>query len=203
MLRITQRLPVIALVAGAMSLAVAAAEELSRADADSVSTKIMRIEEAAAKPRAAGARPVRTTFTEREINAYFEYYGPELLPPGIAKPQVAIGDSGSIMARAIVDLDAVRLAHERSVLDPLAFVTGSVEVIASGIVAGTDGFGIVRFESATVAGVTVPKAVAQELLRFYTRSPTRPNGFEFDTLFALPGGVRSVVTDLGQATIVQ
>jgi hypothetical protein len=129
--------------------------------------------------------------------------GPSCYPPGIAKPQAAIGDNGSITARAIVDLDAVRLAHERSLLDPLAFVTGSVEVVASGVVAGTDGFGIVRFESATVAGVTVPKAVAQELLRFYTRSPTRPTGFEFDRLFPLPAGVRSVATEPGQATIVQ
>lgn len=203
MLGITQRLSVAALVTAAMSLAAAAAEVLSRDEADSMSVKIMRIEAAAAKPRAAGARPVRTAFTDREANAYFEHYGPEFLPPGIATPQVAIGDGGSVTARAIVDLDAVRLARERSLLDPLAFVTGSVEVIASGSVAGTDGFGIVRFESATAGGVTVPKAVAQELLRFYTRSPTRPNGFEFDKLFALPAGVRSVATEPGRATIVQ
>jgi len=203
MLEIAQRLWATALVAGAMSVAAGAAEELSRADADSMSAKIMRIEAIAAKPRAAGARPVRTTFTDREANAYFEYYGPELLPPGIARPQVAIGDGGSVTARAIVDLDAVRLAHERSLLDPLAFVTGSVEVIASGSVAGADGSGIVRFQSATVGGVMVPKSVAQELLRFYTSTPERPNGFEFDKPFELPASIRSVMTESGRATIVQ
>jgi len=203
MLRVAQRLTAAALVASTIGLAAAAAQELSRAEADSMSTKIMLIEEAAATPRAASAKPVHTTFTDREANAYVEYYGSTFLPSGIAKPQVAIGDNGSVTAHAVVDLDAVRLARERSLFDPLAFLTGSVEVVAAGSVAGTDGFGIIRFQSATVGGVTVPKSVAQELLRFYTRTPERPNGFEFDKLFALPANMRSVATERGRATIVQ
>lgn len=168
-----------------------------------MSAKIMRIQEATASPRASSAPPVRTSFTDRETNAYLRYYGSTFLPSGIANPQVAIGDGGNVTARAIVDLDAVRVSQARSFLDPLAFVTGSLEVIASGVVAGADGWGTARFTSATVAGVSVPKSVAAELLRFYTRTPERPNGFEFDKPFELPAGIRSVVAERGRATIVQ
>jgi hypothetical protein len=116
---------------------------------------------------------------------------------------VRFGTAGRVAARAIVDLDAVRAARERSWLDPLAFVTGSVEVVASGAVAVERGEGVVRFESATVGGISVPKTVAQELLRFYTRSPERPGGFAFDEPFPLPPGVRDLTVDTGRATLVQ
>ena len=197
------RLLLAALGVSTIAIAATSAQELSRVEADSMSTKLMRIQEAADAPREKNAPPVRTSFTDAEVNAYFEYYGPTFLPPGIAEPQVFTADNGSVRARAIVDLDAVRVSRERSLLDPLSFLTGSVEVLASGSVAGTDGFGIVRFQSATVGGVTVPKSVAQELLRFYTRTPERPNGLEFDRLFALPASIRSVATERGRATIVQ
>jgi len=187
----------------AACFATASAQELSLAEADAMEAKLMRVEAAAATPRPAGAPPLRTTFTEREINAYFRHYGPDFLPAGIARPQVAIGDGGRIVARAIVDLDGVRVARERSLFDPLAYLTGSVEVVAAGTIAGADGFGIVRFESATVAGVSVPKSVAQELLRFYTRSLERPSGFEFDKPFELPAQARAVTAARGTATVVQ
>ena len=104
-------------------------------------------------------------------------------------PRVQLGDDGRVRARAIVDLDGVRRSRERSVFDPLAYLTGSVEVVAIGSVEGSDGEGLIRYESATVGGVSVPKTVAQELLRFYTRTEERPRGFAFDEPFALPAGV--------------
>jgi hypothetical protein len=190
---------------GVSTIAVAAtsAQELSRVEADSMSTKLMRIQETADALREKNAPPVRTSFTDAEVNAYFEYYGPTFLPPGIAEPWVFTADNGRVRARAIVDLDAVRVSRERSLFDPLAFVTGSLEVVATGAVAGTDGWGVVRFESATVAGVMVPKSVAQELLRFYTSTPQRPNGFEFDQPFELPANIRGVALERGRATIIQ
>jgi len=191
-----------AIATGVVALA-AAAEDLARADADSMRDTIARIDAAAARPRAAGAPPVRTSFTAREANAYLHYYGPTFLPAGVAKPQVTIGNAGRVGARAIVDLDAVRLSHNRGLLDPLAFVTGTLEVVASGTVAGADGRGIVRFEGATVGGISVPQSVAQELLRFYTRTPDRPRGFEFDQPFDLPAGLRSVAVDQGRVQLVQ
>lgn len=173
------------------------------ADANAMNRKIARMLDTAESARAPTAPPVRTQFTEREANAYFDIYGPDFLPPGVAHPQLTLEDNGRVAARAVVDLDAVRTARERGLLDPLAFVSGSVELIASGAVTAADGRGLLFFESATVGGVGVPKSVAQELLRFYTRSPQRPQGFAFDEPFDLPAGIRGVAVARGQATVTQ
>ena len=118
-------------------------------------------------------------------------------------PQIRLGDDGRVRARAIVDLDGVRRSRERSLFDPLAYVTGAVEVVAAGRVEGSGGEGLIRYESATVGGVTVPKTVAQELLRFYTTTPERPRGFAFDEPFALPAELRAVSVEGGAATVTQ
>ena len=166
-------------------------------------TKIERVAAAVETPRPADAPPLRTTFTEREINAYLALEGPAFLPPGIAMPSVRLGDNGRVQARAIVDLDAVRRSRERSAFDPLNYLTGAVEVVAAGRVEGSASEGLIRYESATVGGVSVPKTVAQELLRFYTRTPERPGGFAFDEPFDLPAGLRAVSVERGSVTVTQ
>ena len=181
-----------------------ARQEPTRAEADAMQTKIDRIVATAeAPPRPASAPPLKTTFTEREINAYLALDGPDFLPPGIAMPRVRLGADNRVEARAVVDLDGVRRSRERSVFDPLAYITGSVEVVAVGTVEGSGGEGLIRYESATVGGVEVPKTVAQELLRFYTTTPERPRGFAFDEPFALPAELRAVSVEGGAATVTQ
>ena len=179
------------------------AQAPSSAEADTMHAKLSRVKAAAEAPRAPRVPPRSTSFTEREINAYFVHYGDDFLPAGIAEPRVTLANEGRVVARATVDLDAVRRARERSLLDPLAYLSGSLEVVAAGAVAGSEGRGLIRFESATVGGVSVPKAVAQELLRFYTRGPERPNGFQFDEPFALPARIQSVSSKRGAVTITQ
>ncbi len=183
--------------------AVGAAAQEPRSEADAMEAKITRMQAAAESPRAPGAPPLRTSFSEREINAYFEHYGESFLPAGIAKPRATLLDGGRIVARAIVDLDTVRGARERGLFDPLAYLQGSLEVVAAVTIAGSDGRGVVRFESATVAGVAVPKPVAQELLRFYTRTAERPGGLPLDEPFALPARVQSVSAVRGSITVTQ
>ena len=185
------------------AIGAAAHAQEARSEADAMEAKVVRMQAAAEAPRASGAPPLRTSFSEREINAYFEHYGESFLPAGIAKPRATLLDGGRIVARAIVDLDTVRRARERSPFDPLAYLQGSLEVVAAGTIAGSDGRGVVRFESATVAGVSVPKAVAQELLRFYTGTAERPGGFQFDEPFALPARVQSVSAVRGSITVTQ
>jgi hypothetical protein len=193
----------LAVAIAALTGAAAHAQAPTRAEADAMATKLERVAAAAETPRPASARPLRTTFKEREINAYLALDGPEFLPPGIAMPEIALGDEGRVRARAIVDLDGVRRARERSLFDPLAYLTGSVEVVAAGRVEAAGGEGLIRYESATVGGVSVPKTVAQELLRFYTRTPERPRGFAFDEPFALPAGLRAVSAESGAVTVTQ
>jgi hypothetical protein len=176
----------------------------TRAEADARQKKIDRVAATAeAPPRAANARPLETTFTEREINSFLALDGPEFLPPGIAMPRARLVGDGRVEARAIVDLDGVRRSRERSLFDPLAYITGSVEIVAVGSIEGSGGEGLIRYESATVGGVSVPKTVAQELLRFYTTTPQRPRGFAFDEPFALPAGLRAISVERGAATVTQ
>jgi hypothetical protein len=196
-------LAVLAAAVAAVGAGAAHAQEPTRAEADAMRTKLERVAGAAETPRPADARPLRTTFTEREINAYLALDGPEFLPPGIAMPRVRLGDDGRVAARAIVDLDAVRRSRERSLLDPLAYLTGAVEVVAEGSIEGNEGEGLIRYESATVGGVAVPATVAQELLRFYTRTPERPRGFAFDEPFDLPAGLRAVSVERESVTVAQ
>jgi hypothetical protein len=193
------------MLAAAVAVGGAHAQEQAptRAEADAMQTKIEVVAEAAGASRPANAPPLETTFTEREINAYLALDGPAFLPPGIARPRMDLGDDGRVRARAIVDLDTVSRSRQRSVFDPLAYLSGSVEVVATGVVEGSGGEGLIRYESATVAGVAVPKTVAQELLRFYTRTPERPGGFSFDEPFALPVGLHAVDVERGAATVTQ
>jgi hypothetical protein len=191
------------ILASILALTAAGAEDVERTEAASMAAKIARIQEIGAHPRPADARPVTTAFTDREVNAYLTLEGPKFLPPGIAGPRVTMGDGGRVTARAIVDLDAVRLAGSRGLFDPLTLLRGRLEVIASGFVEAGNGRGLGRLESVTVAGVPVPKRVADELLRYYTRTPERPEGFGLDTPFDLPARIRGVSIAAGRCTVSQ
>jgi hypothetical protein len=184
-----------------------ASQELTRAEAESMSRKLEAIVErgsaAPAPEPAPQPKPVTTSFTEREVNAYFKYLGPLFMPTGVTGTQLTIGGDGHVQSRAVVDLDAIRQAQPRGWLDPLAWLGGSMEVKASGRVRGVNGKGVFQFESAYIAGVPVSKALLQELVTFYTRSPELPKGFNLDEPFDLPSNIRSVETRVGAATVVQ
>lgn len=189
----------IAVVFGA---SVAHGQQPMREEADAAIEKFARIQAAAETPRAATAAPLITTFTEHEINSYVALEGPTFLPEGIETPRFSLADGGRVRARAIVDL-SVWGTRERSVFDPLSYLTGKVEVVAIGRAEAGEGVGVIRYESATVGGISVPKTVAQELLRFYTSTPERPRGFAFDEPFVLPAAMRAVRVERGAATITQ
>ena len=182
---------------------VAHGQQPMREEADAAVEKFARIEAASETPRPTDAAPLRTTISERELNSYLALEGPTFLPEGIASPRFTLGDNGRVRARAIVDLDIWGRGRERSLFDPLSYLTGTVEVIATGRLEASDGEGVIRYESATVGGVSVPKAVAQELVRFYTRSPEFPSGVAFDAPLALPAGVREVSVESGAVTVTQ
>lgn len=177
--------------------------ELTRAEAESMGRKLDAIIERGSAPVPPAKKPVTTSFTEREVNAFFKFMGPQFMPTGVNDTQLTIGNDGHVRSRAIVDLNAIRKAQPRGWLDPLAWVGGSMEVKASGRVLGTNGKGVFQFESAYIAGVPVSKSVLQELVTFYTRSPELPNGFNLDEPFELPSNIRSVQTKVGAATVVQ
>jgi hypothetical protein len=202
-MRSTNRSAIAVFAAAVLGAGAAHAQAPTQAESDAMHAKLETVAAAAEAPRPANAPPRRTTFTEREINAYLALEGPAFLPPGIAMPRVQLGDAGRVRARAVVDLDGVARSRERSAFDPLRYLTGSVEVVAAGRLEASDGRGLIRYESATVGGVSVPATVAQELLRFYTSTPERPRGFAFDEPFDLPAQLREVSMERGAITVLQ
>ena len=73
-----------------------ATPDRSKADADLMRKKLATIvargeQKPAQKPEQKTAQkpsPLRTTFTDREANAYFKVDGPDFLPPGVESPEV-------------------------------------------------------------------------------------------------------------------
>ena len=187
----------------AYAVVVVSAQTPLQADADSMRAKVALIVETGDRPRDEVLRPVHTSITERELNAYLKLYGPTFLPHGLNDPQLGIGDAGRVIARGIVDLDAVRLSRQRDWLDPMAYMTGLLEFTATGVVSSSNGKGMASFESATLADISVPKSVVQELVRYYTTTPERPNGLNLDEPVELPANIQSILLELGRATIIQ
>lgn len=183
--------------------AAALAQEFVRKDADSLERKLAAILERGAAASQRKARPVRTPLTDREVNAYFRYQGQEYLPVGVVDPRITIAGADRVEARAMVDLDAVRNAKARAWSDPLAWVTGALELRAAGRIVAADGMGRLQLESATLAGVPIPKSLLQEVVSYYSRTPDTPDGFRLDQPFALPHHIREVVLQRGTAVIVQ
>jgi hypothetical protein len=196
-------LTLVAAILVGLNAPAAMPQALTQAEADSMGRKLQQMLEQGEKPRPKTAAPVRTAFTEREVNAYFKHYGPVIMPAGVVDPQVTIFDGGRVAARAIADLDAVRKSKERGWLDPMGYVTGSLEVKMAGKVLGANGVGVLQIESASVGGVAVSKSVLRELVMFYTKTPENPTGFDIDKPFAMPVNIRSFETKLGGATVVQ
>ncbi len=173
-----------------------------RRDADGMVRKLEAIAARGKRP-VVNARPMRTTFTDSEVNAYFKVYGSTFLPQGVVDPQLAIEQGGRVRAKSLVDLDAVRASKPRGWMDPMAWVSGKLEVTVAGTLTAGDGRGVFALEAATLGGITVPKVVLQELVSHYSRSPELPGGVNIDQPFPLPSQIRTVETGPGAATVVQ
>jgi hypothetical protein len=171
-----------------------------RGNADSLKTKIAAIAGRDHSERA----PARTTITEDELNGYLALEAAKDLPNGVVSPAVAMLGEGRSSAQAVVDLDRVRRGlGATSMLNPLSYLRGQVPVVATGTLQSRDGSARLQFESATVAGVRVPKVVLQQIVSHYSRSKRFPSGIDLDGRFTLPAGIRQIVVDRGQAIVVQ
>ena len=193
-----------AAVAAVLILAapVDAQQDAARADAERMSQKVQAILARAEAP-ASQAKPVTTTFTEAELNAYLRLDPTAGLPVGLKHPTVTFLEGGRVDSKALVDLDLIRLSEKRGWLDPLAYVTGIVEVRTIGTFRGSNGKGVYVHESASLAGVPIPKSVLAEMVAFYTRSPEAPKGIPLDAPFDLPHRIRDVELRRGMGTVIQ
>ena len=173
----------------------------TKQDADRFQGKLSRIMAVGSAPRAGAHQS--TPVSDVEVNAYLRFNAGTQVPVGIVEPTLpALGD-GRVSGHATVDLDAVRKQKQRSWVDPLAYLTGSLPLSASGLLITKDGVGRFQLESAEISGVTIPKSVLQELLSYYSRSAEKPAGINMDDPFELPARIREIQVGKGQATVVQ
>jgi hypothetical protein len=192
-------LPLTLAVIGAMAAGLAA-QDLTRAEGDQMAQKLAAIEARGNTPAHASVVPLRTSFTDREVNAYFRYNGRQQLPEGVVDPQVTIESDSRVDVRAVVDLDAVRKSQQSWMA---GLLHGSVEVRVSGSVAVSNGKGTVQILTATFGGIPIPPSLLQEVVGQYSKTPDLPNGFQLDKPFDLPANIREVRLQHGAATIIQ
>jgi hypothetical protein len=172
-----------------------------RRDADLLKQKVATITERGATP---ARQPLKTTVTEREVNAYLAYETAEGLPAGVADPSVSIPGTDRVTARAVVDLDAVRrLRNPTSLFDPARYLRGRLAVRATGVFRASNGVAQFQLESADIAGVPIPKLLLQEIVSHYSRSAEHPSGINIDDPVVLPARIREIHVERGQAVIVQ
>ena len=174
----------------------------SRRDADLLKQKIALIAERSSA--ALSDQRLRTTVTEQEVNAYLVYEAQDYLPAGVVSPGLTILDAGRVSGRATVDLDQIREERKpTSLLDPMRYLTGRLPVTATGVLRASNGVATFQFESAAISGVPVPKLLLQQIVGYYSRSPTRPSGFSLDDPLALPARIREIQLQRGQAIVIQ
>ncbi|MEX2273519.1 MAG: hypothetical protein WD690_18770 [Vicinamibacterales bacterium] len=184
-----------------MGVIAGASEPQNRRDADVMQAKLVQI--VARGEECPCPRRHSTTITEHEVNGYLRHHAAEDLPDGVVAPYITIVGAGRVAGRAIVDLDRVRTSRQRGWLDPAAYLTGKLPVTAAGILHTRDGIGRFELETATVGGFTVPKAVLQELLTYYSRSPDDPDGLNLDETFELPAKIREIQVGKSVAYVIQ
>ena len=98
----------------------------------------------------------------------------------------------------------MRKQKQRGWLDPMAYLTGSLPVTASGLLITKDGVG--RFQLESAAGVRRLRSRRRccRSCSATTRAPRRiPDGINMDDPFELPARIREIRVERGQATIVQ
>lgn len=196
-----KRAALVAALAFSATIPAGAARPISEAHGDRLAQKIDAIaKNAAAEP----ARPSETPVSELELNSYLQFHLAEQIPRGLTDPRISLLGEGNVGGRVLVDVDEFK-RHRRSggIMDPLSYISGRVPVTARGVLRTSKGIGQFHLTSAEMHGVPLPKAIVQELVSFFSRTPERPRGFDLDQPVELPAKIREVVIRRGEALVVQ
>ena len=190
-----------AILAASVVAGVFAAEPVSRREAARLQLKIERItQHGAARAKVAS----RTPISETEVNSYLRYELGDRIPAGVTDPWVSILDNGRLSGTATVDLARVRQSRKSTgMLDPFSYLTGAMPVAVNGVLRTKNGTGTFALESASISGMPVPAWMLQEIVSYYSKSESAPQGVSIDKPFALPSGIREIQLARGQAIVVQ
>jgi hypothetical protein len=185
-----------------LAVAVVEAAAISKQQADLFSRKVAQIVVQADSIQKPGTR--RTPVSESELNSWFAYSAKPLLPQGVADPRITMVGNGKVAGQAIVDLDAIaKKKQSGGTFDIWNLVGGKVPVNIAGTLRTKDGVGNFQLESADVSGLPLPKSFLQEVVSYYSRTPSHPQGVKIDDPFELPASIRQIDVGTGQAVIVQ
>jgi hypothetical protein len=188
-------------VAVAGGLLAASPPNVSREQADAFQQKLVRIVQ---QGEVKSDKERSTLVTEGEVNSYLTFKAVDQLPVGVTDPSIVIQSQGRLSGRAVVDLDVIRRKKSSgSWFDPTSYLTGTLPVTAIGTLSTAEGQGRFQLESAAVSGIPIPKSFLQEIVSFYTRTASDPDGIGIDDPFTLPAEIRRIDADNGKAVIVQ
>jgi hypothetical protein len=197
----------LAVVIGAVFFGAAVTAQSADAKRDNakMEASLVAIMTRATAPAAKGKtlQPLRTTFSDRELNAWLLADGKDNVPAGLLSPTVTFLGGGKLTAKAVVDLDAVRKSKQRGMFDPMNLLTGLVPVTLNGTLTGTGGMATFDVESASLGTWPLPRTVLQELIAYYSKSEDYPDGITLGKPFALPAAVKQLLIARGTATVVQ
>ena len=189
------------LAAAALASVVIAAEPITRLDAARLQAKIDRITK---NQSLSGKTASRTPVSEAEVNSYLRYELGDQTPAGVTEPYVSILDEGRLEGKATVDLARVSQSRKSTgMLDPFNFLTGSMPLAVNGVLRTKNGIATFALESASISGVPVPTWMVQEIVSYYSKSASAPQGVSLDKPFALPSGIREIQLARGQAIVIQ
>jgi hypothetical protein len=153
---------------------------------------------------APGASAQRTPVTEPELNAFLRLVAADSLPVGMTDPSIRMLGDGQVEGRATVDLDAVRRAAPKDDwTDVRQWLTGRVPVTVRGLLRAANGSARFELSDADVAGIPVPKALLQQIVTYYSRSPEFPSGVDLDAPFPLPARIREIRVNPREAVVLQ
>lgn len=180
---------------------VVMAAPLTKQLSDAFAKKIVLVQKMAGE-KASKDRPTR--FTQDETNSYLKYGAGDLLPTGLTQPEITMLGQGRVSGKAIVDLDVVRRQQSSGGwFDPTSYLTGKLEVTASGRIVTWDGKGKFELASAEVSGVPIPKSFLAQMVNFFTRTADNPKGSSIDDIFELPTKIRTIDVEQGRFVLHQ
>ena len=193
------------LLLSGLGLGALQAAGVSQQQADAFSQKMAAVkQQGISGVRTLDRAPRRTPFTESELNSWFAYSGGEVMPAGVSEPRVTLVGNGKVKAAATVDLEVI--AKQRSsgrTLDPWSYLGGRLPVTLSGVLHTENGVARFDLEEAAVSGVPVPTSVLADIVAYYSRTSSDPEGVRLNDNFRLPSQIKQIEMGTGQAVIVQ
>jgi hypothetical protein len=193
------------LLLSGIGLGALQAAGVSEQQADAFSQKMATVKkQGISGVQATNRTPLRTPFSESELNSWFAFRSGEVMPAGVSEPRVTLVGNGKVQAAATVDLEAIAKQRKSGgALDPWSYLGGRLPVTLSGVLRTENGMGRFDLEQAAVSGVPVPTSVLADIVSYYTRSADDSDGVRINDNFRLPSQIKQIEMGTGQGVIVQ